>query len=228
MFKIRIFLFILLLPFVGFAQSDGNLNPSISWDYGKGYVKTFDLNEKRTTIEYFLEDTWLPAIFVNKEGTIGEKEYLTKFDILNNQVDVNINGKTMVAPMGIVKGFTMQTPEGDRTFMAFKPDNWNKPATYFEIIADGEIQLLVYHFAKNVGGNYNPAIDAGSRSSKIMPKEEYYILVDNKIEEVPKKRKAGERLFADFSKSKTYFSKNKVKFKSKNDLIELVNFLNKK
>jgi len=213
MFNQKAFLFVLfVLPFVGFSQSD-NMNPSIAWDYGKGYVKTFDLREKKVALEYFLEDIWLPATFTNEEGTIGKKDYFTKFDILNNEVNLNIDGKIMVAPMDVVKGFTMHSPEGDRNFMAFKPDNWNKPATYFEIIADGEIQLLVYHYAKDVGNTYNPAIDAGSKATKMVRKEAYYILVGNKIKEVPSKRKAGERLFANFSRSKRYFSKNKVKFK---------------
>jgi len=227
MFNIKLFLFLVLLPFVGFSQSD-NLNPSISWDYGKGYVKTFDLREKGSTLEYFLQDTWLPATYVNEEGSIGKRDYFTKFDILNNEVNVNINGKIMIAPMEVVKGFTTHTVEMDRTFMSFKPDNWNKPATYFEIIADGKIQLLVHHSAKNVGNTYNPAIDAGAKTAKLVKKEDYYILVDNKISKVPSKRKAGERLFSKFKSAKRYFSKNKVKFKSKEELIKLVNFLNKK
>lgn len=228
MSNVKLFFFLLFLPFVGFSQSDENLNPTISWEYGRGYVKTFDLREKGKALEYFLEDTWLPATFVNEEGKIGKKDYFTKFDILNNEVNININGKVMVAPMGVVKGFTTHTVEKDRTFVALKPDNWKKPTTYFEIIADGEIQLLVHHSAKDVGNTYNPAIDAGSKSTKMVKKEEYYILVDNKISKIPSKRKAGEKVFAKFKSAKRYFSKNKVKFKSKNDLIELVNFLNKK
>ena len=227
MFNVQIFLFILFLPFVGFSQSD-NHNASIAWDYGKAYVKTFDLVEKTVILEHFLEDTWLPATFINEEGTIAEKDYFTKFDILNSQVNLNINGKIMVAPMDVVKGFTIHSPQGDRTFMAFKPDNWKKRATYFEIVADGEIKLLVYYSAENVGNNYNPAINAGSKTAKMVSKKAYYILVGNEIQEVPGRRKAGERLFSQFEQASEYFSENKVKFKSKNDLIELVNFLNKK
>ncbi len=227
MLNIKLFLLFLVLPFVGFSQSS-NLNPSISWEYGRGYVKTFDLREKGITHEHFLLNTWLPATFINEEGTIGKDQYFTKFDILNNEVNINIDRKVMVAPMGIVKGFTIHTVEEDRNFLALKPDNWDKPATYFEVIADGEIQLLVYYTAKNVGNTYNPAVDAGSKAAKLVTKEECYILVDNKISKVPNKRKAGERLFSKFSKARKYFSKNKVKFKNKTDLIKLVNFLNKK
>lgn len=227
MFNIKLFLFLFFLPLVGFTQSD-NLNPTISWEYGKGYVKTFDLKEKVTVQEFFLQGTWLPATFINEEGRTIKRDYFTKFDILNNEVNVNIDGKIMVAPMGVVKKFTTHSVEEDRTFVALNPENWNKPATYFEVIADGEIQLLVYHSAKDVGNTYNPAIDAGSKTTKMVQKEEYYILVDNKISKVPTKRKTGERLFAKFKSAKKYFSKNKVKFKSKESLIELVNFLNKK
>ncbi len=227
MFNIKLFLFLLILPLVGFTQSD-NLNPAISWDYGKAYVKTFDLRVKGDIKECFLQDVWLPATFVNEEGVTIKRDYFTKFDILNNQVNVNIDGKVMVAPMGVVKIFTTHSVEEDRTFVALNPKNWNKGATYFEIIADGEIQLLVHYSVKDVGNTYNPAIDAGSKTSKMVQKEEYYILVDNKISKVPTKRKAGERLFSKLGIARKYFSKNKVKFKSKENLIELVNFLNKK
>ena len=227
MFNFKIFLFFLCLPLIGLTQSN-NFNSSLSWDYGRGYLKTFDLREKGVVKELFLQDSWLPATYTNADGIVGKQEYYTKFDILNNEVNVNINGKIMVAPIAVVKGFTTHEAEGDRVFIALKPDNWKKAATYFEVIADGEIQLLAYYFVKDVGNSYNPAVDAGTKDSKLVKKEAYYILVDNKISKIPAKRKSGQQLFAEFGRSKSYFSKNKVKFKSKNDLIDLVNFLNKK
>ena len=227
MFYIRFFFFFLCLPLLGFSQLNSS-NASLSWDYGRGYLKTFDLREKGSVSEFFLQDAWLPATYTNAEGIVGKQEYYTKFDILNNEVNININGKIMVAPLGVVKGFTTHEAEGDRIFIALKPDNWDKAATYFEVIVDGPIQLLVHYFVKDVGNSYNPAVDAGTKNSKFVKKESYYILVDGKIFKVPTKRKSGERLFSDFSGSKKYFAKNKVKFKHKDDLIELVNFLNKK
>lgn len=227
----RLILLFLVLPILGFSQVTSTYSTvdRRTKIYAGESVQTFDFRKIEDVEQYFLTEHWLLARLIDNEGEVGKDQYYLKYDILNNEVNVNVNNANLVAPKSMVSGFVYLNIDGNNTyFLALKPDNWNKGATYFEVLEDGKFKLLKYHYTKTSGGYYNAAVDAGSLNKKIVPKTNLYILEDdNNIYKVPAKKRARKKFFEKYEVIKNYLSKNKVNLKNEEAIAELVQIFNK-
>ena len=94
-------------------------------------------------------------------------------------------------------------------------------------MVDDEIKLLKRIFLSVKKPTYNQALDVGSKNSKILKEEEYYIAVDNSLTKLKSKKDIGEALPKYKAKTEAFIKNNKVKFNTENDLIALIEYCNK-
>lgn len=188
-------------------------------------MEPFDLTASVKIHKHFYNNEWLAAHILGNENVEG-KDLMIKYDILNQELNVNIKNVAMVAPNDVMAGFVFLGI--NQKFICIKPKNWEKEKSFFEVHEEGEYSLLSFHNATKIKPNYNTALDAGNKDEKIVQKETFYLLKAGKIFEIPRKKKAATNFFNKYSKARKYLKKNKVNPKKKGDLQALVRFLNEK
>jgi hypothetical protein len=221
-----LFLFTLFFPSFLSAQSGiDDKKARLNSLNSREEIETFDLREQVFIHQYFYYGEWMSAhIFGNED--VGDTDLLVKYDILNQQLNVNIGNVAMIAPNNVIRGFVFQA--NNQRFICIEPKDWGKGKTFFEVIEEGEYSLLIHHSAIKQKSNYNVALDAGSKSEKVIKKEAFYLMEMDKVFEIPRKKKAAEKFFSKYSGAKNYLESNKVNFKKTEDLQKLVQYLNNK
>lgn len=193
-------------------------------------VNTFDLRERTTIKQAFLNEEWMTGMLISAEGDVSKKEFLVKYDFLNQELNVNISQVAYVAPNSAIGGFILKGLQGtsfeDRKFVFDKPKGWKKRKTFFEIIETGAIELRMHYYAEKLKPNYIPALDVGDINEKIVKKNYHYLKDKNGFFKIPTKKKAAIKFFQAYPRAKTYLKKNKVNFKKTEDLKKLVQFMN--
>jgi len=219
-----LFLFTLFFPSFLSAQSGIDYNKlRLNSVNSREEIGTFDLREQIFIHQYFYNDEWMSAHILGNEYVEG-KDLLVKYDILNQQLNVNIENVAMIAPNNVMSGFVFLG--SNQKFICIEPKDWAKGKTFFEVIEKGEYSLLIHHSAIKQKPNYNVALDTGSKSEKVIKKEAYYLMEMDKVFEIPRKKKAAEKFFSKYSHAKKYLKDNKVNFKKTEDLKKLVQYLN--
>lgn len=218
-FVLTLFLPAFLSAQVGVDDKKARLNAVTSNEA----IEMFDLTERISIRKFFYNTEWKAAHILGNEQVAG-KDLLIKYDILNQQINVNIQQVAMVASNRVLSGFVFLGTR--QKFIYIEPGNWTKGKTFFEVLEEGEYALLVHHSAKKLKANYNAALDTGSKSETITQKEAYYVMKADKVFEIPQKKKAAEKFFSKYSKATKYLKNNKVKFKNKEDLQGLIRYLN--
>lgn len=189
-------------------------------------IESFDLTKSIKIHKHFYNDEWMSARILGNKNVRG-KDLLIKYDILNQELNVNINNVAMVAPNDVMTGFVILGI--NQKFICINPKNWDKGKVFFEVLEEGDkFSLLAFHKAMKIKPNYNAALDAGSKDEKIVQKETFYLLKENKVFEIPRKKKAANKFFSKYSEARKHLKNNKVNPKNKEDLKALVRSLNEK
>ncbi len=58
---------------------------------------------------------------------------------------------------------------------------------FFEVLQDGEVQLLKKVYIEILRPNFSPALNVGSKDTKIIKKSEYFYAIKNKLNQIKKK-----------------------------------------
>lgn len=173
----------------------------------------------------------------NAEGVIrfknSDKSYLfcnTKYNIFNQDLEVMLGGLIRYIKNKDVKSFSL-TYKGRQKFFinsTFYPlQEKKKKGGYFEILENGEVQLLKKIVFEIKESNYNVALSVGEKNASIIQKSVYYLAKGSAIERV-KGRKQVTKLFTTFGfDAKSAIKKYRFKVKKEADLKSLVQLCNK-
>ena len=224
----NMFLFLFLAPIALFAQRNTpHVAVVTNGLYPMEAVPTFDLRSKKEVKRVFLIEDWSEGKFLFSTEYQTQQTFPLKYDILNQELNVNISNSIVVAPLSLIKGFKVFDGLKPATFLVLKPKGWNKSPSFFELLVDGEYKLLVHHYTKILPPNYNPALNSGSKNSEVKRKKDLYLLHNGIISEVSAKKKKAKKFFAKFEALKDYFKQNDVKFNHQDDFVKVVEQLNK-
>jgi len=182
-------------------------------------IESFNLGEVKSFNQYFLNDNWSIAQILGNDK-VESKLFLVKYDVLNQQLLVEINNTPMIVSNNKLSGFLISRTE--QRFIYARPTDWNTGGSFFEELAvKDSLSLLARHFAIKTKPNYNQALDFGDRNEKVILKEDYYFKSGDVVLEIPNKKKEAIVFFSQFAGTKDYIAKNKINFKKKEDLILL-------
>lgn len=190
-------------------------------------VQSYDLRTRKKIDQYFLFADWYKGTLFMEDGRVSKNEHYLKYDLLNNEVNVDIEGSPYVIPSKLLAGFAIVDGDGveHRFVRAPLPNAKNRPV-FFQEEVKGDLDFLVYHKTERLPANYVAALDAGSLDQRVTSKEEFFLRWDEEILEIPTKKKAATRFFAQFPGAEDYLDENRVNFKKKEDLESFVKFMN--
>ena len=190
-------------------------------------VESFDLRTRKKIDQYFLFADWHKGTLFMKDGRASKTQHYLKYDILNNEVNVNIEGSPYVVPSKLLAGFEIEDANGDvHHFVRAPLPTGRRDRVFFREEVKGDFDFLVYYKTERLPANYVAALDAGSLDQRVTSKEEFFIRWNEKILEIPTKKKSAIKFFAQFPGAHDYLDDNRVNFKKKEDLESFVKFMN--
>lgn len=223
---------ILFLPTMLFGQLNDERRAVDARIYPQGDVQAYDLRTRTQIKRYFLFNDWREGKFIFVDGIPTKRTFPLKYDVLNQELVVDMAGSEYVVPMDSIYGFVLDDyfkqvsgSEG-LIFQIRRGGKDGKKRTIYERVLDGKFRLYVGHYAEKMKPNYNAALDTGSLDEKIVKKEKFYLYDNGRMKEIPKKRKSAEKFFAAYPAAKKYLAKHRVNFKNKKSLSDLVLFMN--
>ena len=227
MMRIYSTLVMLFLPMLIIGQSAGQIssNPNVSMarTTANDLVQTFDLREDVKVTRVYMFKNWEYGQIVKSDGALTEDDYALNYDLLNEILIVKIKGKKFAFPPHMMNGFVYTNLLKEREFVKIKMNGNNE---IFELLVKGEYSLLRTDEVEVKNSNYVPALDVGSTGQSSVIKEKFFVKVNDRMKEIPKKKKEAEALFRKYRGFKKYSENNKTNFKKQEDLIKLFLYLN--
>lgn len=229
MFLKSTFLILFIVPLVLSAQRDTQYSLITTDLYPTESINTFDIRERSQILQSFLYDEWMDGQVIFSGNIVSKQVYSLKYDVLNQQLDILMDGNVFEVPKNKIVGFLLQSPVGPagQKFVLLKEET-QPERIILEVIVQGKYSLLEYHFVERLRSNYVAALDAGDRNEKLVNRESLFFVDDKqRLQALPKKNKEALRFFNKYPVAKQYLKDNKVNFKNMEQVKELVFFMNK-
>ncbi|MEO1253847.1 MAG: hypothetical protein AAFY41_03035 [Bacteroidota bacterium] len=218
-----------LIAFIAFTAKGQLVYPTgvinVNTTPGVGIVEQFQPIVEVEKNVLYLDEEWNDLII-----TIGKEDrkykYPGRIDLLNDRLELK-DANTMKTIQGQVLNYVLVQIPGtmDRFFIrnnTFK-DPFNHPSGFYEVLTEGNINLLKLHSFIRLNPSYNPALDVGSKSAEVRKAESFYIMKNNEVSELPKKKK---EIINFLGGSAEVIAKEQgLNPKNTADLIELINQL---
>jgi hypothetical protein len=100
---------------------------------------------------------------------------------------------------------------------------------FFEVLQEGNIQLLKKVYLEILRPNFSPALNVGSKDTKIIKKSEYFYSINNKLNQIKKKASLDAIQKYDSSiELESLIKKEKINLNKESDLRKLFLILNSK
>jgi len=179
----------------------------------------------------YIEEAWNNAKILFKSNEVIE-DIPVKYDLMENLMEIKTKRTIKVCPAKRIIAFELKSTESEqiRKFVncnRFKSDT--KLEGFYEVLVDSDdgLSLFVKTDATIKESNYNPALDVGEETSKIVKRQTYYIVDGNYANVVKKNKKAFLKLFNGKSSIINLLLKEeKLKIGEAQDLIQIVDYYN--
>ncbi|MGI9544529.1 MAG: hypothetical protein ACR2MX_14810 [Cyclobacteriaceae bacterium] len=180
---------------------------------------------------YFLQDHWAAGDIVLHYGPVLEN-YPLRYDIENDILEIKLEkeGQVKILKGEKVSKFLLHELAQTREFINASEYKFQGTVHigFFEIIQDGNTQLFSKTFAKVKPPTYVEGLDVGERDHKIIKHEKIYIARDGEAFELGPFGNDNKKHFETHLKSvEKYAKENRLKFKGKEDLKQIVAYYNK-
>ena len=148
----------------------------------------------------------------------------TRIDLRTSELEIKYKGEIKVLPSFRVRSVVFTK---DKSLFVTETLLKSNTKGFYEVLVDDENTLLRKYDTKLMSPSYNVQLDAGSKSSKVVKEQSYFVFNDLGIVKLAKTK---NKLKKQLNKQKEVFNfidENKINPKKETNLISLVNFLNK-
>jgi hypothetical protein len=195
-------------------------------------VETFDLRERSEVFQHFFHDDWLFGKFLFEDDRESARDYMLRYDIMNNELNVNIYSSSFIVPKNKYRGFVLKEINGDQlvehVFKYHEVDRKKEGEELLLYVVEepGPFSLVKYLYVEELPSTYVPALDAGNLDKKVIQKHRYYLFKDDRFTIIPKGQTKAKKVFLRYADAKIFLSDHNVNFKNENELIALIHYLN--
>ncbi len=180
----------------------------------------------------YLETSFSPGNVILKDKERMLENFRIRYDIHRDEMEFKTNNGVRVLPGAKIKSFVMlDSLSGKRRY--FMRGNVLSSSRdllhdgFFEILNEGTVPVLKKSSIVIKKADYRPELDLGSRDTKILKKQEYFLLIDKNIREVPGQKKKVFGLFGSHEETIEAFAKQYGLNPSREeDLIKIVDHYN--
>lgn len=192
-------------------------------------IYTKPLPAKQLRGNPYLYDDW-------RTGSISVEGYKTlnpqavKYDLLNNFLEVKVDGKVKAIDGIIVNQFSLENPDvGEKQLFVKCNDHKSDETTFIgfcQYLVKGDVNLIKRDFATIRKANYNAVVMTGERDDKIIKREAYYLTMGNEMIEVKNNKDLKSFFYKRDWNIKQYTKNHDFDYRDESDLIDLVEYYN--
>lgn len=193
-------------------------------------LKVMPVAPPETEGSSYLNEEWVQGNIEIKQNTLIE-DLPIRYDLGNQTLEIKYEGEVKICPLDRIQNFSYLNIGGNQ-FKYFNTTEVNNigfdlPKGICRVLVDDNTTLIKYIYSEKIQGNYNLALAMGDPNDKIVVKETPYAIVNDKVYEVKGSFKRNQDIFSDKSSQvKSFIKKNKLKFKSEEDLTEIFEYYN--
>jgi hypothetical protein len=191
-------------------------------------------NEKSQTIgDVYLDAHWSQSSLLLFDNERLINDYLTRYDIQNNEFEFRLKGGVKVLAGVKVKNIVWIDSLTKQTRIMNNAREYIASVTpidgFFEVLQEGDVQLLKKVYLEILRPNFSPALNVGSKDTKIIKKSEYFYSINNKLNQIKKKASLDAIQKYDSSiELESLIKKEKINLNKESDLRKLFLILNSK
>ena len=194
-----------------------------------GIVTVKGLPAIETTGTLYLHNDWqIGSIHLFNGGKI--ENYPMKYDLEHERMEIKSENRIVVLPDNRIEIFFLINSFDADTIFYYNCSKFDYYGTkligFFGALVSGELSLLSRSDFKLVRAYYSQALDAGDRQDKRYLIEELYLSKENKIFDIKSKNQLISYFEAQKENMKLYIKENRLSYKERDDLIEIVKYYN--
>lgn len=163
----------------------------------------------------FLDENWREGAILSQEDESGVAQI--RYKVLNDEMQVLVEGKIMALTPAKIKALRI----GDKIFITapYFPDGGTMTLGFFELLAEGEVELLKRYWCDTRPTEFHPAV-ATAKDVEYVVKEEYFFRWQKDYAKPFKRSKKSvlELFEGRWKGAKDYAVKEKLNFKKEEDL----------
>lgn len=191
-------------------------------------------NEKSQTIgDVYLDAHWSQSSLLLFDDEKLINDYLTRYDIQNNEFEFRLKDGIKVLAGVKVKNIVWIDSLTKESRVMNNARDYTASVTpfdgFFEVLQEGNIQLLKKVYLEILRPNFSPALNVGSKDTKIIKKSEYFYSINNKLNQI--KKKASLDAIQEYDSSfdlESLIKKEKINLNKESDLRRLFVIVNSK
>jgi len=191
-------------------------------------VETFDARVSGVEGSVFLQDGWHVGT-INISNDKSYDQYKFKYNVLDQDIVINSDGKFYSLPGMYVESFTLEPAvnlynESSRKFIR-KVDSDQK--VYFvEVLAEGKYNLYKRFEIFRTKSTYNAVLDTGSLNEKLEQRQMYILAFEDELVEIPMKKRQFEKAFKEHREIMKFINSNDFEVSTESELVNFANELN--
>jgi hypothetical protein len=173
-------------------------------------------------------DTYLDTQWRNSNVMLYEQEKLIegfpmRYDIHQDELEFKAKNGIKVLAGDKVKSFVWadsitRTPAYFISGKAFRNVDDVPFTGFFQVLAEGSVPLLKKTYIDIKKADYNVALNVGSPDDKILKKNKFYVLKENRLVELPGSRKKFLNIFNDNARLEEFIKQNSLSTTNEHDL----------
>lgn len=216
-------------------QKDYVADQVMNWNSKAGanvtnLVTGFDDRKGALKGDYYLEESWLMGhVMLNTGFEI--KDIPIRYDLYNHYLEIKFDKSIKVLNESRIESFrTFERSGSEKKYInasTFKLEDVPLLG-FYEVLAEGECNLLKKTKIKIKEPDYVPAFDMGSMDTEIIKKTDYFLAFDETVYPIAN---GNNKNLAHFKEHKAvlkdYIKSNKLRFKRPDDAIKIVDFYNR-
>jgi len=145
----------------------------------------------KTLGDVYLDFRWSQASLQMYENDNLVNNYLIRYDINNNEFEFRLQSGVKILPGKKVKNMIWidSLTKASRLMINAREYKLNGVPLegFFEVLVEAERPLLKKTYLEILRPNFSPALNVGSKDSKIIKKNEYFYLVKNDVYQIKNK-----------------------------------------
>lgn len=181
-------------------------------------------------------DTYLDTHWKKANVMLYEKEALIegfpmRYDMRLDELEFKGKNGIKVLAGNKVKSFVWadsisRSPSYFINGKAFRNEDDVPFTGFFEVLTEGSVPLLKKTNVDIKKANYNLALNVGSPDDKILKKNKYYVLMENRLVELPGSRKKFLSIFNDNLALEKFIRQNALSISDEHELKVILNHYN--
>lgn len=208
-------------------QLTNNMTPGKASSIGPGSTIFIipPKTEDRKGSPYLFEQWKKGVVFVKSLNKSYQFDYL-KYDLMNNDIELKIDGQVKVIPDKEVKEFVIQDDASGQVLKFIRLDRFSYETTplsgFGQVITEGKVSLIKHSYTEIKEANYRVDLNVGDKFDTILQREKYYFAYKNKIYSANKKKEVIAFYAAQDKDAKSFIKENKLNVQNEVELAQLI------